>query len=229
MLSSYTVVVGGFSVLSLLTGRSREAAGESVLSALIDCVQTFVHSLALLAGLKGLVGIMYRDPRRLRTLLIYHIGEVAMRTVAVVFRVAEACDELKRLQRLHKMMKIDCASARMALVAEYCIHATLFSYFIYIIWSLIVRLEAGELGRPQLFDHELADRAGLTESFPPWFFMGHPGGDPNNATLLQQQRTPLNVGGPGAPQPFSGAPRTLEDPSQPHGIEPFRGTPHRLE
>lgn len=238
MIASYQVVTGGFSILSLITGRSREAAGESELSAIIDCVQTFVHSLALLAGLKGLVGIMYRDSQRLRILLVYHVGELMMRSVAIVFREVEACRELKRLQELHhdKMAKIDCASARTALFAEYCIHCALFCYFMYMIWSLITRLEAGELGRPQLFDHELGqlDRTGLGESMPPWFFMNHQGD--TNAGLLQQQRTGLLPGlnaASGNPPPFSGEPRTLEDLHPALGsapsIQPFRGTPHRLE
>merc|ERR1719359_1137636 len=143
MIASYEVVTGGFSVLSLLTGRSREATGRSELSAIIDCVQTFVHSLALLAGLKALVGIMYRDPRRLRILLVYHVGELFMRSLAIVFREMEACAELKRLQQLHhhKMANIDCSSARIAIFVEYCIHVVLFGYFIYAIWSLITRLE----------------------------------------------------------------------------------------
>jgi len=227
MIAAYTVFIGGFCVLSLLTGRSRESAGQSETAAIIECVQTFVHSLGLLAGLKGMVGVMYRDPRRLRVLLIYHIGDLAMRGISIVFREVEACEELARLQRQQKMLKIDCPSARVVLLVEFCIHSIFFSYVIFIIWSLIVRLEAGELGSPPfLGEHELDDHAG--ESWPPWLFVGHPG--ETNAALLQN-RTPLNTGGPavGAPAPFSGAPRTLQDQPQSQGLEPFRGTPHRLE
>jgi len=234
MIASYEVVLGGCSVIYLLTGRSHEAAGESEVSKIVDRVLTFVHSLALLAGLKGLVGILHRDPRRLRMLLFYHVGELAVRSVSLIFREVEACRvassqerpvDLKRPQEPHhhKVPTIE------TILVEYCIHVVLFGYFIYAIWSLITRLEAGEFGRSELFDNELADRTGLGESgLPPsWFFLGAAGSD-TNAGLLSQQRTPLNAGG-GGPQPFSGQPRTLNDPLQDQGIEHFRGTPHRLD
>jgi hypothetical protein len=227
MIASYEVVIGGFSVLSLVTGRSREAQPE--LLAAIECVQKFVHALALLAGLKGLVGIMYRDPRRLRILLLYQVCDLVMQTVAIFFREIEACHELSQLKQLHKdkYSKLTCGTVRREILIEYCIRSALFSYFTYVIWSLITRLEAGEFGRQDFFDHELADHAALGDSLPPWFFMGHPGGD-DNAGFLSQQRAPLNGPASGMPQPFSGAPRTL-DPPQAQSIEPFRGTPHRLE
>lgn len=228
MIASYTVVVGLFNVLSLLTGRSGGPPGESQIITIANCVRTFVQSLALLAGLKGLVGIMHRDPRRLRLLLLYHVAEIVMHVIELVLREWEACDELQRLQRLHKSLKFDCASYRIVYLCQYTIHVVIVCYFIYVIWSLAVRLEAGEFARPNLFEHELADPNGLADSWPPWFLVGHAGSE-NTANLLQQQRTPLTGGSSGVPTPFSGPPRTLDENPNSASVEPFRGTPHRLE
>mmetsp|Transcript_9781 Transcript_9781/g.18920 ORF Transcript_9781/g.18920 Transcript_9781/m.18920 type:complete len:248 (-) Transcript_9781:131-874(-) len=227
IVASYTVVVGMFSLLSLLMrGPAAKHPGPPEMLLFVEWCQTFIHTVALFAGLKGLIGVMFRDPARLRTLLRYHIAELVVSSVGVVLKEVEACEELRKLRQIHKSPKIDCTSARVLLMVEFAIHAFLFSYFAFVIWSLIARLEAGELGvRPPLLDpeHELADRSGFSDVWP----LGRTAGDGNS---LWMQRVPLS-GGPSAaagPQPFSGAPRTLSD-QQAVAPEPFHGTAHRLE
>jgi len=236
IIASYTVVVGTFSLLSLLMKGPQDEPIQSETVQAVEFVEMLFHALAFCAGLKGLIGVMFRDPRRLRVLFFYHIGELLVKGIAFIFREAEACVELKKLQRLHSSAKkMDCQSARIAFLLEFSIHAVLFSYFAYVIWSLITRLESGELGLRTTgldLEQELADRAVLAD---PWLFMG--AGD--TSALLQTRpplSTPLTGGGAnsrqqgGAPRPFSGAPRNLnERDGQPAPNEPFQGTPHRLE
>mmetsp|Transcript_77346 Transcript_77346/g.195321 ORF Transcript_77346/g.195321 Transcript_77346/m.195321 type:complete len:217 (-) Transcript_77346:170-820(-) len=200
----------------------------------VEFLKDVFLTLAFFAGLKGLIGVMFRDPRRLRVLFFYHVGELFVKGIAFIFREAEACVELKKLQRLHSSAKkMDCQSARFFFLLEFSIHAVLFSYFAYVIWSLVTRLESGELGLRRTgldLEQELADRAVLAD---PWLFMGT-----GDASALLQNRPPLST--PltgansrqqgGAPRPFSGAPRNLnERGGEPAPNEPFQGTPHRLE
>lgn len=240
IIASYTVVIGAVNMISLLTGRTSEVAERSETAAVVECVQTFVDSLALLFGLQGLCGVMLRDSRRLRVLFMYHIAEIIVSSIAIIFREAEVCEELARMQKAKKMLKINCTQASLALFIEFCIHALFFGYFAYITWSAVTRLEAGDLrDRPgALFgvgEYEMADRFAFADPFPPWWVMGHPSADAS----LHHQRVP-HRGPPTGPSPFSGAPRNLaemqarpREPQQPlqppPTIEPFAGTPHRLE
>mmetsp|Transcript_54639 Transcript_54639/g.158696 ORF Transcript_54639/g.158696 Transcript_54639/m.158696 type:complete len:270 (-) Transcript_54639:99-908(-) len=248
IISSYTVIVGTFSMLSLVMRGPADRPEESVTAQAVDSLETVYHSLALFAGLKGLMGIMFLDPRRLRLLLTYHIVELLVKTIVLVFREAEACEELRRIQNLHhnSARRMTCENARLFLFLEYTFHTVLFTYFVYIIWSLIVRLEGGEFGpRRTAFDldQELADRAVLAE---PWLFLGP--ADSQNSALLQRATITgghvpnshasgaggagFGAGGRqgGAPRPFSGAPRNLnEQGAEASASEPFQGTPHRLE
>mmetsp|Transcript_40052 Transcript_40052/g.101737 ORF Transcript_40052/g.101737 Transcript_40052/m.101737 type:complete len:261 (+) Transcript_40052:105-887(+) len=240
IIASYTVVVGTFSLLSLLMKWPADKPVASESMQVVEFLETVYHTLAFFAGLKGLIGVMFRDSRRLRVLFLYHLGELIVKGIAVIVMEAEACEELRRLQRLHKTAEnADCQKARIELFLEFCIHGALFSYFAYVIWSLVSRLESGELGRRGGLgdlDQELADRGVLAD---PWLFMGS--SDTQHALL---QRAPLTStltegagsrgggrsAGSGAPRPFSGAPRNLnERGEQPSPNEPFQGTPHRLD
>jgi len=235
IISSYTVVVGTFSFLSLLMRGPHDEVGETEAMVVVEFAQTIMHTTALFAGLKGILGVLFRDPARLRVLFLYHLCELVLSCVAIVFREVEACDELKKLQQLHKsdaMGKLDCSSARIWMFAMFSTHVLLVAYFAYVIWSLFTRLEAGDMAvRPHLFEEELANRAGLAD---PWLLIRH--GD--NSNLPFPPRVPPNrqhgaaLGGAGAaePAPFSGQPRTLAE-QQPLASAPehFRGTPHRLE
>eukprot|EP00747_Dinoflagellata_sp_TGD_P019142 gnl/TRDRNA2_/TRDRNA2_126972_c0_seq1.p1 gnl/TRDRNA2_/TRDRNA2_126972_c0~~gnl/TRDRNA2_/TRDRNA2_126972_c0_seq1.p1 ORF type:complete len:269 (+),score=36.88 gnl/TRDRNA2_/TRDRNA2_126972_c0_seq1:48-809(+) len=235
IIASYDVVNGAVHVLWLLTGRSETVAGRSDIAIVVDSVQTFVHAMALLAGLKGLVGAVLRDARRVRMLFVYHVVELIVGCIAIIFRDAEACREIARLQRLHRKNNywqgMDCSSIRGLLFMEFGIHLLLFSYLSYIVWSLAERLQssggAGDLGRPPLLgDHELAERGFGGDGLPPWF-LGASGG--LDGDMQQQQRAPLNLHGQtGSAPPFSGQPRNLADASI-QGPTPFSGTPHRLE
>jgi hypothetical protein len=237
IVASYTVVVGVVNFLALFTGRPWTSSGESAAAAFIDSVQTLIHALALVAGLKGLVGVMLRDPQRLRVLYLYHAGELVVSCFAILFREIEACKELSKLQRAHRVPWVDCPSARLAHLFLFTIHFCLFSYFADIGWSLVKRLEAGELGRPPLLgDHELVDQTGLLDLFAPWPGMQHgslqhpPGsGVETGSSLLGAHRGP-QANATGSAPPFSGQPRTLAEQGQPQqGLQPFTGQAHRLE
>jgi len=227
IISSYTVVVGLFDLLSLLMRGMQPSSetGQSELVSVIQSLQTLLHALGLPAGMKGVLGIMLRDPQRLRVLYYYHFAEILMSCIAVSVREMDLCDELVRLQKLHKPVKIGCSSARVMIFTGFCIHTLQFTYFAFCIWSLVKRLEDGEFGRPPFIaESELVDHAGLTD---PWLIMARGG---NDSSSFLQQRAPLNAqgraSGGSAPQPYAGEPRTLSEQAPP---EPFSGTPHRLE
>jgi len=232
IIASYIVVVGMFSFLSLFM-HSPSKAGQPESLAIVQGCQTVVHTFALFAGFKGLVGIMLNDPGRLRSLLRYQVAELTMSCIAFVCKEVEACTELRRLQRLRRppagAPHMSCGIARLRLLVEFTIISSLLSYFAFIVWSLIARMEAGELGpRPPFLDldgeHELADRAGLAD---PWLS----GGMVPLAGLAGGGGVAAAAGadGAGAPRPFSGAPRRLAEQQAPEACEPFAGTPHRLE
>eukprot|EP00440_Ansanella_granifera_P072651 gb/GFBE01078838.1/.p1 GENE.gb/GFBE01078838.1/~~gb/GFBE01078838.1/.p1 ORF type:complete len:253 (+),score=44.73 gb/GFBE01078838.1/:1-759(+) len=232
VIASYTVVVGSFSMLSILVGGPKNTETQSVALTTVDFLQTMVHTLALFAGFKGLIGVLLRDAHRLRVLLLYHVCELLMSCLALIVRLAKGCQQLEHLQKLHKTkLKLDCSSLQASLILEFAIHAALIAYFAFIIWSLATRLEAGELGQPSLFgDQEMADRTGTLGD--PWLFLQPPGSE--TSSILFQQRAPLSgvrAGGAGSagPTPFSGAPRNLDDQQATSSPEPFSGTPYRLE
>eukprot|EP00812_Abedinium_dasypus_P009876 NODE_3534_length_773_cov_278.782730.p2 GENE.NODE_3534_length_773_cov_278.782730~~NODE_3534_length_773_cov_278.782730.p2 ORF type:complete len:225 (+),score=56.45 NODE_3534_length_773_cov_278.782730:40-675(+) len=192
--------------------------------AVVDTVETFVHACAFIAGLKGLIGIMFRDPKRIRMLLIYHIVEVVTSGIVVVFRVAGACEELDRLRQpqAERNLRISCSSVRLALAGEFVLHFCFFSYCIFIIWSLMTRMEAGEFGRGlSLFGSEgLFDRTDVNAS---WLFL------PTHEANAAQQYVPLGVPVLAVAPPFSGEPRTLAGPTEPCTVDHFRGMPRRLD
>eukprot|EP00933_Yihiella_yeosuensis_P083238 TRINITY_DN97432_c0_g1_i1.p1 TRINITY_DN97432_c0_g1~~TRINITY_DN97432_c0_g1_i1.p1 ORF type:complete len:255 (-),score=42.23 TRINITY_DN97432_c0_g1_i1:218-982(-) len=234
VIASYTVVIGFFSVLSLLMGPA-ETESQPMSLTIVDFMVKVVHFIALIAGLKGLVGVVLRDPVRLRVLLTYHVLELFTSVIRLIVQEAKGCEQLERLEELSKTKtKLDCASFQYAMLIQFVIHASLISYFAYIIWSLITRLENGDITSALgLGETELGDRSALGLG-DPWLFV-HPssmGTDPN---ALLQQRAPLRGNsGQGAPQPFSGAPRNLGEQqagtqAQPAAPAPFQGTPHRLE
>mmetsp|Transcript_81746 Transcript_81746/g.210500 ORF Transcript_81746/g.210500 Transcript_81746/m.210500 type:complete len:254 (-) Transcript_81746:151-912(-) len=232
IIASCTVASGTYTLLSMLMRGPNDRVAQSETMAAVEFMKMIVHSFALLAGLKGLIGVMFRDPRHLRVLFLYHIVELFTMGIALIVREIEACKELDKIQRLTKSKRtIPCSSARVALFADFCIHAILFLYFAYIIWSLMNHLEAGEMGiRPPLLggEHELTSMGGTRgDMADPWLLLGQ---HADAQQSLMQQRAPLNMHGGGAnsgPAPFSGAPRRLTEEELP-AAEPFRGTPHRL-
>mmetsp|Transcript_32409 Transcript_32409/g.69424 ORF Transcript_32409/g.69424 Transcript_32409/m.69424 type:complete len:264 (-) Transcript_32409:69-860(-) len=244
IISSYTVLVGAFSILSLLL----QGPDDEVTSETLQTVNLFdrgFHTLAFCAGMKGMIGVMFRDVRRLRVLLLYLVVEMAVKGVNVIFREVEACDELKRMEALeveraahsdnahhhHKLRFADCSWVRIALFGDFLFHTALFAYFAYILWSLIKRLEAGEF-RMSVFadlEQELADRAVLEE---PWLWSGQQEGQTDNQN--QSRVGAARLAGPagrgrGLPRPFSGAPRNLSENEEQASLQPFQGTAHRLD
>jgi len=142
----------------------------------------------------------------------------------LVVGLIKGCQELEMLQKLHpqkEIQKMSCGTFQVHIFAMFLAQGAIMGYFAFIIWSLIVRIEAGEMGQPSLLrDQELAERAGALGD--PWLFVNAPGSDmrPNE----------FRGHGPAGPTPFSGAPRNLEEQSTgPQTTEPFQGTPYRLE
>lgn len=225
IIASYTVVVGMLGVLAFLTRTSGDKEERTASQALIlvELLQGVMNAFALYAGLKGLIGVLLRDAQRLRVLFIYHIGQLLNVCVTSGYELVEACQTLERLQREHKAIAVTCQEHRTVLLVDFSIHLMLCTYFTYIVWSLVVRLEDGELGLPSTFgDHELAYR-GLGD---PWLFVGPPAGLSDANSLLAQQGP---RGRQAAPEPYSGASQTLAAAGPHHVHEPFTGTPFRLE
>lgn len=212
MIASYTVVTGAFSVLALLTDRSKEPRGESETAAVVESIHTFVRSLALIAGLQGVVGVMLQAKWRITLLLLYQVVELLTNCVVTVFRAVEACERLALLQEAGKLLKVDCSTVRMEIFVQFTMQTCLFSYLAFITWSLVKRLETGDLGNFE-YGLELGNRAIIEE------------------TLANASNQRLLPGSSNGPPPFSGAPRTLAESQaqQQQTMEPFRGTPHRLE
>eukprot|EP00913_Durusdinium_trenchii_P022056 g20726.t1 len=108
---------------------------------------------------------------------------------------------LQKITHRKEILKMDCNTYQAQLCVKFVFQAGLMTYFAFIIWSLIVRIEAGELGEPSLLrEQDLADRA-LGD---PWLFVQTPG---ESATFLRRESRGHNA----TPTPFSGVPRNLED------------------
>lgn len=211
MIASYTTVTGAFSVLALLTDRSKEPVGESEAAAVAESIHTFVRSLALIAGFQGIVGVMLQARWRLGVLLLYQIVEMVTGCLVTVFRLIQACNRLARLQDAGKLLKVDCSTVRVEILMQFAMQTCLFSYLVFITWSLVKRLETGDLGTFE-YGLELGNRTILEDAL---------------ANSSNQRLLPANSNGP---PPFAGAPRTLaESRVQQQTMQPFMGTPHRLE
>jgi len=227
IIASYTVVVGVFSLMSMVTkGPAEERAKRHELVELVAFIGMVFHAMAFFAGLKGLVGIILRDPPRLRVLLLYYIGELVVSSLAFIVTATESCDDLARVDNFqnatkqeqhHAPAKLDCTSIRLLVVAHFMLHFALFSYFAFVIWSLISRIETGDASfhRSGLdLDEELAERAMLSD---PWLSIATI--DPQGTMFqhrmpmagLSSSMVPRRVASGGIPQPFSGIPRTMEE------------------
>eukprot|EP00927_Polykrikos_kofoidii_P079408 TRINITY_DN76194_c0_g1_i1.p1 TRINITY_DN76194_c0_g1~~TRINITY_DN76194_c0_g1_i1.p1 ORF type:complete len:258 (+),score=41.52 TRINITY_DN76194_c0_g1_i1:105-878(+) len=237
MLSSCIVVVGFVRLITLVipTEDRQERVHTSDALAAAQSIQTLVESLALVFGLQGMLAVVTRDPSRMRRLMWYEILCLVVTAVVFVMREVDACDAMQQYKKLHKDVKMDCQTSRYIICVEFVLWSSFCTYFIYIIWSAAVRMEAGEFRHPTtMFDHELAERAQLGDTWSPWAFARHGHGPPegSEAFLSSQQRS---SSGPGsAPQPFAGASHSLAHREQEQDIEqsqlePFRGTPHRLD
>ncbi|CAE7831486.1 unnamed protein product, partial [Symbiodinium necroappetens] len=100
----------------------------------------------------------------------------------LVVGLIKGCQELEMLQKLHPqnaIQKMSCGTFQVHIFAMFLVQGAIMGYFAFIIWSLIVRIEAGEMGQPSLLrDQELAERAGALGD--PWLFVNAPGSDPNS-------------------------------------------------
>jgi len=211
MIASYTVVIGAFSTVALFTNGSKESRGESEVTAVVASIHNFIRSLALIAGLQGMVGVMLQVRWRLGVLLFYQVLELVTKCLVTIFRVAEACKWLARLHDEGKLLKVDCSTVRMEMLMQFTVQTCIFSYLAFITWSLVKRLETGDLSNFE-YGLELGNRALIEETLA----------DASNQRLIS--------GSSNRPPPFSGAPQTLAgSPVQQQTMEPFRGTPHRLE
>jgi hypothetical protein len=195
-----------------------------------------MNIFALYAGLKGLIGVVLRDSRRLRVLFMYHIGQLFAILIILVLSEIEACREPPINKDPHPQLvtnqetaptsapvhPLDCQTKRNFILVESCIHFVLYAYFAFMLWSLYTRLEAGELSHSSLFgEHELADQS-LGD---PWLFVGPPTGVNQSNSILSSLAARSRHA---SPEPFTGAPQTLQE--QPlTAPEPFSGTPYRLE
>ncbi|CAJ1461064.1 unnamed protein product [Effrenium voratum] len=177
VISTYTVVFGSFNMLIVLMGGPKNVETHSVVLATVEFLRMMVHTFALFAGFKGLIGVLLKDVERLRVLLLYHLCSLVLLCLQLVVVFVKGCQELEMLQKLHRqkeVQRVDCSTYQAQLFVSYMLEAGLMSYFAFIIWSLIVRIEAGELGEPSLLrEQELADRA-LGD---PWLFVHAPGGE----------------------------------------------------
>lgn len=235
LIATYTAVNGCFAVFALLADRSAETAGQSKEAQAVESIYSFVQAFALVAGFQGMVGVILRSKWRLTMLFLYQILDLLTRCLAITFRVSDACNELARLQEKGKLLQLNCHAVRTHIMVEFTIRTVLFTYFAFVTWSLVKRLETGDLMPQSIFDegYEMGDRA----AFPDTLWGGGGRGD-LNAVLAQQRllsgaQGAGNSGGGDVEQqrPFTGAPRTMAEaqPLQQQTMEPFRGTAHRLD
>ncbi|CAK9025719.1 unnamed protein product [Durusdinium trenchii] len=186
VISTYTVVFGSFNMLGVLMGGPRDIQARSVVLATVEFLKMMVHTFALFAGFKGLIGVLLKDVERLRVLMLYHVCSLLLLCLELVVGFVKGCQELEMLQKIthrKEILKMDCNTYQAQLCVKFVFQAGLMTYFAFIIWSLIVRIEAGELGEPSLLrEQELADRA-LGD---PWLFVQTPG---ESATFLRRVQT----------------------------------------
>eukprot|EP00928_Gymnodinium_smaydae_P013724 TRINITY_DN14984_c0_g5_i1.p1 TRINITY_DN14984_c0_g5~~TRINITY_DN14984_c0_g5_i1.p1 ORF type:complete len:299 (+),score=53.53 TRINITY_DN14984_c0_g5_i1:111-899(+) len=241
IIALYTFVLGTCGVLSFF-GRVASASDANSDLLAVECLQNVVHSLGIYAGLKTLIGVMLQDPKRIRVLLVYQLGERLVSLLTLPLAINVSCLQVEKLHKLNKAMHVDCNAARTALCTETAFQTILYAYFAYVTWSLVARLEAGDLGLG------LAAAASPFAEQEPLELGRAPGilrllGTlPSNADGATENgagdadgasATRLSQGGPRAGlrsglQPFAGAPQTLEDATRQSSPEPFAGTAYRL-
>jgi len=211
MIASYMVGVGAFSVATLFTDGSKDSRGESEVTAVVASIHNFIRSLALIAGLQGIVGVVLQVRWRLGILLFYQVLELVSKCLVTAFRVAEACKWLARLHDKGKLLNAECSTVRTEMLTQFTVQTCIFAYLAFITWSLMKRLETGDLSNFE-YGLELGNRAMIEETLA----------DASNQRLIS--------GSSNRPPPFSGSPQTLGGtPVQQQTMEPFRGTAHRLE
>lgn len=267
ILAIYTTVLGVFSFVSLLTGpppieqhghgdhgdhgdgaASSGAVPVSDTAAALKAVTTVVGTFGLVAGMKGIVGVAFRDPGRVRVLFAYHCILLLQSSIMIIFRLTEICDILEKEKKEGKFGEkgkhLDCSTAQMVLIMEFTIHTMVFGYFTFIIWSLAKKLEdaRSDIAAGRSFeDHEDSfgplglSGGGVGGRFRLWGspFDGPFG--PVSAPSSLQQQMPLN-------RPYSestaftGEPRHIEEPQvgarrapAPAPVQPFSGTAYRIE
>eukprot|EP00403_Amphidinium_massartii_P017585 CAMPEP_0178429510 /NCGR_PEP_ID=MMETSP0689_2-20121128/30839_1 /TAXON_ID=160604 /ORGANISM="Amphidinium massartii, Strain CS-259" /LENGTH=209 /DNA_ID=CAMNT_0020051333 /DNA_START=64 /DNA_END=689 /DNA_ORIENTATION=+ len=123
---------------------------ESVI--MMDRLQEVVNSFALLAGLKGLLGLMLREHLQAAAAaqllgVVPHCED----TIAVaIVKVVEACEILRRVQlreRSHQehYKPLSCRTLRIIEVLEYMFVLVVLLYCAYITWSLAERMRTGSV------------------------------------------------------------------------------------
>mmetsp|Transcript_37914 Transcript_37914/g.109050 ORF Transcript_37914/g.109050 Transcript_37914/m.109050 type:complete len:279 (-) Transcript_37914:95-931(-) len=258
LIALYAILVGSWSILTLLTGDVTDGGDSTSPEPLqsVAFLETAFHTVAFFIGLKSLKGVAFRDPWRLRILLIYFISEVIVQGVAFTVRWMEVCSDWRGLHLLHRLMTVlPCPWRRVVLASIFVAESGLSLYLAYMVWSLIVRIEFGDIGafRLRFAAAELADR-GATIS-DPWLFLSEVGAAAAaggggtlpiiGAGLMAGGLTGGGVAGgggaegsrgTGVPPPFSGQPRRLElapeteaPEAPPPPPEPFRGRAQRLD
>merc|ERR1712232_1182891 len=75
LIATDTVVIGVFGVFSFFLNTVRKDHHSPAYASVV-LLQSFANLFGLVAGCKGLMGVMARDPRRLRVLLAYHFAQL---------------------------------------------------------------------------------------------------------------------------------------------------------
>eukprot|EP00929_Paragymnodinium_shiwhaense_P004771 TRINITY_DN105952_c0_g1_i1.p1 TRINITY_DN105952_c0_g1~~TRINITY_DN105952_c0_g1_i1.p1 ORF type:complete len:257 (-),score=56.89 TRINITY_DN105952_c0_g1_i1:171-941(-) len=235
VISTYTVLMGLFGVMSFFVDHDFGAHGSAFVVAMT--LQQFLNVFGLYAGFKGLMGNVWRDPRRLRVLLFYHVLQILAHFVMIGAEEMEACRMLAYWkQRRHELDNVTCGEVEQQLVFDLVLRTSFLVYCAYIIWSLVARLEAGE---SFTVEDELAD---IIASDLHDRLVAHQMLTPRQTPRRTPGQTRPTSGPPPGLTPFSGAPRRLPGESQVDGEaleegiamveqgpqEPFTGTPHRL-
>mmetsp|Transcript_88428 Transcript_88428/g.247346 ORF Transcript_88428/g.247346 Transcript_88428/m.247346 type:complete len:224 (+) Transcript_88428:105-776(+) len=202
LIASYTVLVGILSILTLLRkdGTGKAVASEPLRAAALS--ETAFHTIAFFVGLRALKAVVCCDARRLRTLLFYQVFDLGVAVFVFVVRWVEVCAEWGGLPHPYGLLaRLPCGTRRLALVAVFAAGEVLGIHFAYVVWSLVLRIEAGELGpardRPGA---ELADVLRAFEAAPPPFF-----GAPRRLGDVQG----AIAGPPGPTEPFRGRSQRL--------------------
>eukprot|EP00435_Cladocopium_sp_Y103_P023607 s2317_g5.t1 len=61
VISTYTVVSGSINMLGLLMNGPRSVPSHSVILATVEFLNMMLHTFALFAGFKGLIGVLLKD------------------------------------------------------------------------------------------------------------------------------------------------------------------------
>jgi len=207
MIALYSIVVGALTLTSLLIDGTEDNPALTEADELVGMMAMIYQSLALFVGLKGVLGIAFRDMRSVRMLLLYYVVEVIVRSIAFAAREAWACTELRRLQLLREASdELTCETMRSELLVVYLLHIAVLLYFAYVIWSFVVRTESGEHGGGAEMESLLVPSSGAdrpaASMFQPYAGVPH---------SLVEDRLPPSLARPGVPHSLVGVPCCLPE------------------